>query len=215
MYKPTTQFLDFNAPVGTTDHFNPVQIHKTTDLFQFWENLEKDAGQICDVPFWAIAWPAARALSSFILSNPAMFGNKTVLDFGCGCGIAGITAAKQGGVVTLNDIDPLATHVASINCSINAVSCVISTENLLSASIKQHFDTILIADCFYQKTITDQIITYLRQQCSNGSTIFIADGHRPFTPRNSCRLIETVTMQVDFAVEGVTERSVDLLQFQG
>jgi predicted nicotinamide N-methyase len=213
MYKPTTQFLDFNAPVGTTDHQNPIQIHKTTDFFQLWENLEKEAGHICDVPFWAIAWPAARALSTFIVSHPEMFEARTVLDFGCGCGIAGITAAKLGGIVTLNDIDPLATHVASINSQLNSVSCTISDENLLSKSINHYYDIILIADCFYQKTISDQIITYLCKQCKNGSMIFIADGHRPFTPRNNCRLIETILMKVDFAIEGVTERSVDLLQF--
>lgn len=213
MYKPSRQFLVFYAPVGTTDHNNPVQIHKTADFFNLWENLEKEAGHICDVPFWAIPWPAARALSLFISSHPEMFRNKTVLDFGCGCGIAGITAAKQGGVVTLNDIDPLATHVASINCQINTVSCTISTENFLSDSTPHSFDIILIADCFYQKTISDRIFSFLLRQFKNGSTIFIADGHRPFTPRKNCSILETVILQVDYAIEGVTEREVDLLQF--
>jgi predicted nicotinamide N-methyase len=201
--------------VGITDQSIPVRIHKTTDIFSVWENLEKEAGHICDVPFWAIAWPAARALSSFIERHPEMVRYKTVLDFGCGCGIAGITAAKKGAVVTLNDIDPIAAHVAYINCGINTVSCTISTENLLSDPIATNFDIILIADCFYQKTISDQIITYLLQQLKSGSTIFIADGHRPFTPRKNCTLIETVSLQVDYAIEGVTERNVDLLQFHG
>jgi predicted nicotinamide N-methyase len=215
MYEPSVQFLDFYAPVGTADHSNPVLIHKTTDFFKLWENLEKEAGHICEVPFWAIAWPAARALSSYILNHPEVFRNKTVLDFGCGCGIAGITAAKMGGIVTLNDIDPLAAHVASINCQINAVSCTISKENLLSDPTLRSFDIILIADCFYQKTISDLIMTYLLKQSKHGSVIFIADGHRPFTPRHSCTLLETVTLQVDYAIEGVSEREVDLLQFYG
>lgn len=213
MYKPSGQFLELYAPAGITDHSNPVLIHKTSDFFRLWEHLEIDAGHLCEVPFWAIAWPAARALSSFILKNAGIFRDKTVLDFGCGCGIAGITAAKQGGIVTLNDIDPLAAHVASINCRINTVSCAISTENLLSDSTPQSYDIILIADCFYQKTISDQIFNYIVQQFKNGSTIFIGDGHRPFTPRQNCSLIEKVSMQVDFAIEGVTEREVDLLEF--
>jgi predicted nicotinamide N-methyase len=215
MYKPTLQFLEFYAPVGTTDCHNPALIHKTTDFFQLWENLEKEAGHICDVPFWAIAWPAARALSTFIINHTEMFRNKTVLDLGCGCGIAGITAAKQGGIVTLNDIDPLAAHVTSINCQINTVSCTISTENVLSDSQIHTYDIILIADCFYQKTISEKIYTYLLQQLKNGSTILIADGHRPFTPRQNCCLLETVTLQVDYAIEGVIERNVDLLQLYG
>jgi predicted nicotinamide N-methyase len=215
MYKPSGQFLEFYAPIGITDYCNPVQIHQTSDFFKLWENLEKEAGQICDVPFWAIAWPAARALSLFISAHPEMFRDKAVLDFGCGCGIAGITAAKQGGIVTLNDIDPLATYVASINCQINTVSCTISAENLLSDSTPHSFDIILIADCFYQKTISDQILSYLLRQFKNGSKIFIADGHRPFTPRQNCSMLETVTLKVDYSIEGVTEREVDLLQFCG
>lgn len=215
MYEPSAQFLEFYAPVGTADQSNPVVIHKTTDFFRLWEQLEKETGHLCDVPFWAIAWPAARALSSFILHHPEIFRSKTVLDFGCGCGIAGITAAKMGAIVTLNDIDPLATHVASINSRINTVSCTISIENLLSDSTPSLYDIILIADCFYQKTISDQILTYLLKQSKNGSMIFIADGHRPFTPRQNCHLLETVSLQVDYAIEGVSERKVDLLQFCG
>ncbi len=215
MYKPSAQFLELYAPVEVTDLTNPVKIHQTSDFFGLWEHLEKEAGHLCDVPFWAIAWPAARALSSFILRHPEMFRNITVLDFGCGCGIAGITAARQGAVVTLNDIDPIAAHVASINCQINTVSCTVSVENLLSDSTPAAFDIILIADCFYQKTISDQIHTFLLKQFKNGSTIIIADGHRPFTPRQNCSLIETITLQVNYAIEGVTERNVDLLQFNG
>jgi predicted nicotinamide N-methyase len=215
MFVPSVQFLDFYAPVGTADYGNPVVIHRTNYFFKLWEHLEKESGHICDVPFWAIAWPAARALSSYILQYPEIFRDKSVLDFGCGCGFAGITAAKTGANVTLNDIDPIATHVASINCSTNAVSCSISTENLLSDSTPHPYDIILIADCFYQKTISDQILAYLHKQFKNGSTIFIADGHRPFTPRQNCILLETLTFQVDYSIEGVSERKVDLLQFCG
>lgn len=215
MYKPSRQFLDLYAPVGASDHGNPVLVHSTPDFFKLWEELERESGHICDVPFWAVAWPAARALSAFILQNAEMVSNKTVLDFGCGCGLAGITAAKQEAKVTLNDIDPFAIHVAAANCRINGVSCEISMDNLLCDITTCFYEIILIADCFYQKTISDQIYTYLFQQFKNGSTIIIADAHRPFTPRKNCSLLQTVTLQVDYAIEGVTEREVDLLRFAG
>jgi predicted nicotinamide N-methyase len=136
------------------------------------------------------------------------------LDFGCGCGIAGITAALNGANVTLNDIDPIAIHVASINSVINSTTCNFLNDNLLSSHYNNHFDIILIADCFYEKTISTLIQKYLFTQLKKGSEIIIADGHRPFSPRPASSLLHKVTLDVDFAIEGTTEREVVLFRLQ-
>jgi predicted nicotinamide N-methyase len=211
---PSIQLLNSFAPVQTADHNLPVLMHKAVDFFLLWETLEKELGQICNVPFWAIPWPAARALSHFILQYPEKFSSKSVLDFGCGCGIAGITAGLNGAIVTLNDIDPISIYVASINSSINNSTCNFLNDNLLSSHDNHHFDIILVADCFYEKTISAQIQKYLFTQLKNGSEIIVADGHRPFSPRPASSILHKVTLNVDFTIEGTTEREVVLFRLQ-
>jgi predicted nicotinamide N-methyase len=207
------QFLDHFAPVGYVDSTIPVLMHKTLDFFNLWESLEKESGQLCDVPFWAVAWPAARALSAYILQQPDIFKDKSVLDFGCGCGLAGITACLNGASVTLNDKDPLALHVSSVNSSLNCVSCTISSEDLLLSSNVNNFDIILIADCFYEKSISARIQTFLSNQFKKGTEIIIADAQRPFTPRHMGPLLFKVMLDVDFSIEGTTKREVTLFKY--
>lgn len=210
MVTVSKQFLDHYAPVGPADSSIPALIHKTSDVFELWESLEKEIGRRSEVPFWALPWPAARALSVFILQHPDIFKDKSVLDFGCGCGVAGITAGMSGAIVTLNDIDPLAVYVSSINASLNSVSCKVSGENMLEDSNTKRFDIILIADCFYEKSISAQIERFLLEQSEMGTEIVVADAQRPFAPSHRASLLQTVTLEVDFSVEGTTRRDVTL-----
>ncbi len=203
-------FLNRYAPVGPADSEIPVLIHKTSDIFELWESLEKIIGRRSDVPFWAIPWPAARALSAFILQHPDMFKDKSVLDFGCGCGLAGITAGMNGAIVTLNDIDPLALYVSSVNASLNNVCCEFSCRNLSGDSDTRRFDIILIADCFYEKSISVQIERYLLEQTEMGTEIIVADAQRSFAPRHRASLLQSVTLDVDFTIEGTVMRKVSL-----
>lgn len=208
------QFLDRYAPVGPADSTIPALIHKTSDVFELWESLEKEIGRRSEVPFWALPWPAARALSVFILQHPDIVKDKSVLDFGCGCGIAGITAGMNGAIVTLNDIDPLAVYVSSVNASLNKVSCEVSGENMLESSKTRRFDIILIADCFYEKSISAQIEHFLLQQSKMGTEIVVADAQRPFAPHHRASLLQTVTLEVDFSIEGTTRREVTLFNLK-
>lgn len=71
-------------------------------------------------PFWAFVWPGGYGLTRYISENPHLFWNKTVVDFGCGCGSASVAAWRAGcrGVLS-NDIDPLALLATSLNCNNN------------------------------------------------------------------------------------------------
>ena len=43
-------------------------------------------------PFWAFAWPGGQAIARYILDNPSLVKNKSVLDLASGSGLAGIAA---------------------------------------------------------------------------------------------------------------------------
>ena len=58
------------------------------------------------MPYWAFAWPGGQVLARYLLDHPALVKGKRVLDFGSGCAIEGLAAAKCGASVRCADIDP-------------------------------------------------------------------------------------------------------------
>lgn len=57
-------------------------------------------------PYWAFYWPGGQTLTRFILDRKNLVEGKVCLDFGSGCGSAGIASAMTGAKkVIFNDID--------------------------------------------------------------------------------------------------------------
>jgi predicted nicotinamide N-methyase len=62
-------------------------------------------------PYWGFLWPGSYSLARMCYDRPELVQNKTVLDFACGCGAAGIAALQNGsGTVVANDIDDIAVR---------------------------------------------------------------------------------------------------------
>lgn len=59
-----------------------------------------------------------------MLSVTSFFPSDKVLDLGCGLGVVGIVAAKQGAQVVMSDVDPLAIEITQQNLSLNQVEGV-------------------------------------------------------------------------------------------
>ncbi len=57
------------------------------------------------MPYYALLWPAGEALARAVAEGPAL-GGRAVLDLGCGCGAAGLAAARRGAEVTCLDWAP-------------------------------------------------------------------------------------------------------------
>ncbi len=58
------------------------------------------------IPYWAELWPAAIALSRYLLETYPSLEGKNVLELGCGLGLPGIVAGLLGAEVTLTDYLP-------------------------------------------------------------------------------------------------------------
>jgi len=185
--------------------------HQANDVFALWHAWEDECGRECDVPYWAVVWPGAVSLAAYILSRPETVRNMNVLDFGCGCGIAGIAAAKAGALkVIANDIDPAALHIARLNSQANNVTMHFNSENLLIKDIPESYDIILVADMFYNRKQSIPTINLLRKHKARGTRILIADAERPFTPRQNMQIFKEEIVPVNFDLEGVKERRVTI-----
>jgi len=99
--------------------------------------------------YWAFCWASGQVLARWLLDHPERVSGRTVLDFGCGSGVAAIAAAKAGAKRVLAcDLDPDAMLATRLNAKLNAVELVYAAD---FDAIDEPLDLILVADVLYDR----------------------------------------------------------------
>ena len=74
-------------------------------------------------PYWCFCWASGQVLARYLLENPEIVKDQTVIDFGAGCGIVAIAAALAGARrVIACDLDPNALAACEVNAERNGVT---------------------------------------------------------------------------------------------
>ena len=210
---PSEALLEREAPLRPVPGRPDLVASQAGDVFALWQAWENESGEKQDVPYWANVWPAARLTAEYLGKHPALAGGKTVLDFGCGGGIAGLAAARAGATrVIANDIDPAALWMADRNARANGLTLACEGGNMLLSPPAPEWELILVADLFYEKSIAEPMLRWLRQARAQGALILIADGSRPFAPQSGVRALAEEIFTTDADLEGSAERKVRLLE---
>jgi len=114
---------------------NPLIELNSAQIAALWQHL----------PYWAFAWAGGRALAQYLINHPDQVAGKRVLDFGCGSGIVGITAAQCGASeVWVADLDNDALQAAQQNAEMNNVRL-----HCVSGRQWPEVDLLLAADVLY------------------------------------------------------------------
>ena len=103
---PSAALLARLAPLTPVPGRPDLVAHYAPDVFALWQAWEEECGAPQAVPFWAAVWPAGQLLARVVQAEPAWVRGQTVLDLGCGSGVAGI-AALRAGVTTANGGVPI------------------------------------------------------------------------------------------------------------
>ena len=110
-----------------------------------------------DPPYWGFCWGSGQALARWLLDNPGSVRGKTLVDLGCGSGVAGIAAKMAGAArVILCDRDSRALTAADLNADLNGVAVEFSNslETLLDAPLipgAKDATIVTVADVFYDR----------------------------------------------------------------
>jgi predicted nicotinamide N-methyase len=163
----------------------PFSIFHVKDIDPLLEELVKkgqDSEEIKDekLPYWAELWPSSISLAQFILISEVVKKRMTVLELGCGIGLAGIAAALAGGEVTITDYQAEALAVSEMNWLINLG---VSPRTLLmdwrKPFLDEKFDLIIGSDIVYEERFFEPILNIIWQMSTDDGRILLSEPNRP------------------------------------
>jgi predicted nicotinamide N-methyase len=168
--------MEENTTVRSPPLCPEIHLHLLRDDAPVWHASEKhlfdDAGL---QPYWAFCWAGGQALGRYLLDNPDVVRGRRVLDFGAGCGIAAIAAAKAGAArVIAAEIDPLAVVAIEVNARLNGVAVEGILEDVLQTG-RRDWEVLLAADVCYWSANT----AWLHGLAEHDGLVLISDPGRP------------------------------------
>jgi predicted nicotinamide N-methyase len=211
---PSPELLDELCPFRPVTGCPGIQARTSQAVFALWEAWEKEAGQQCPVPFWAVVWPAAQVLARFLLNQPDLVRGREVIEIGCGGAVASIAARKASSrQVTANDIDPIALAIAHQNSAQNRVNLRFDSENRIENGSIGQAQLVLCSDFFYTKLESLALAGLLDKWRQRSVTILIGDSGRAFVPKDYREVLWEEWVAVDSDLEGREKRAVRILRY--
>jgi predicted nicotinamide N-methyase len=187
--------------LGSALHVRALSLCPELRLWLLHDGVDLDARvdellHASSAPYWAFCWGAGQALARYLLDHADEVRGKRVVDFGAGCGVAGIAAALAGAAsVTAVDIDPLALRMARCNAELNAV-CM-ATAN----TVPDDWEVLLASDVLYE-TGNEH---WLAEAAASGKHVLLSDPLRHGTPRPGlaivCEYAVRTLPDVDYPVQ--------------
>ncbi|HEY8547716.1 MAG TPA: 50S ribosomal protein L11 methyltransferase [Acidimicrobiales bacterium] len=188
-----------------------IELAVAPDVTALWAAIAPPRGPEPSLPYWAVSWPAGRAIARFVLDRPEVVRGRRVLDLGCGSGLQAIAAAKAGAAeVVANDVDPLALAATRHNAARNGVSVTTLADDLLAQGGEHHppgWDVVLAGDVCYQRDLAAAAEAWLRAAAGAGALVLLSDSGRPYAPTTGLDELAAYDVPVDEIAEGTARRT--------
>lgn len=181
----------------------PAAPDRMLDLPEVVAAFDRDG----DAPYWPLQWPPAEAMARAVY-RAGWPREATILEVGCGIGLASLAAAARGSRVTVSDNQSDAVRLAVANAALNDLD----VEGYLldwRTPIEARYDRILGCEVIYDATLHAPLLALLNQMLSPGGEAWLADHGRMHTP-----LFAERAKTAGFAVSLVDELDQPLAAFR-
>ncbi|CAI9120672.1 class I SAM-dependent methyltransferase [Brytella acorum] len=197
-------FIASQTTLGHAALVPEIALYLASEITPIWQATEDHlASAGIEPPFWAFPWPGSQILARHILDHPETVRGRTVLDFACGNGLAGIAAMKAGARhVMACDIDPMALDAVRLNAALNDVT--IETWQGDMVGQQPACDLLICGDVCYNQTMAAHILPWLRQ-CASRHEVWLADPGRSYAPQGDFDVIARCDVPTSLELE---DRSV-------
>lgn len=173
-----------------------LRIRSLVDHMQYWDphGHAKSLGISSAVwPLFGLIWPSSIQLARKIKKRPVC-SRETILELGCGLGLASLVMHRRGARVHASDCHPMAPHFLNVNQALNglsglpyvhaqwgppACSDVLAALGLTPAT--ERYDLIIGSDLLYERSTPALLADLVNQRAKAKAEVWIVDpdrGHR-------------------------------------
>jgi predicted nicotinamide N-methyase len=144
-----------------------------------------------DPPYWALPWIGARAIAALLLDSPPA-ARASVLEIGCGLGLAGVAAGLGGASVLFSDYVPAALEFASANAELNGLpSFETGLIDFTRDRLSRRFDLVVAADVVYEPASYEPLVAFLDEHVvAEGGRVLLTESLRADAKRVLAMLAE-------------------------
>lgn len=128
--------------------------------------------------YFVSEWPGGLALARYVLDHPELVRGLRVLDFGTGCGVVAIAAARAGAeYVCAVDRDDRAVRATLRNAERNGHAIDARAADPLRSDFAVDVDVVLAGDVIYTDAIAPEVLSWL-ETMARGRRVIVGDSGR-------------------------------------
>lgn len=159
----------------------PLRIRSLLDRQQYFDPLgeaERAGISTAAWPLFGLVWPSARVLAAEMQTRPLL--GLSVLEVGCGLGLASLVVQQRLGNVTASDCHPLAGEFMAHNARLNHLPA----PNYLTGNWRElnpelgRFDLIIGSDLLYERDLPALLAAFIECHAEPRCEVIIVDPNR-------------------------------------
>jgi predicted nicotinamide N-methyase len=172
-----------------------VRLHIADDVLVLWravqvETHDPDAA----LPYWAFAWAGGLAIGRYLREHPEAVAGRRAFDLASGSGLCAIAAMRAGAAeATGADIDAFAAAAIDLNARANGRRVSVVHRDVLDEE-PPDVDVILAGDCWYDASLAERALPWLRRALDRGVDVLVGDPGRSHLPTDA--LVELASYEV-------------------
>jgi predicted nicotinamide N-methyase len=138
-----------------------------------------DSNQNIPFPYWAKIWPAAKALSKFIVHNKQLILEKQVMEIAAGLGLPSIVASSFAKKIYATDAIPDAIEFMKLSIQLNRLSNIkTGLYNWHEPTNNFEAEVLLMSDVNYNPADFPQLLSFIQTNLKKGATILLSTPQR-------------------------------------
>ena len=156
--------------------------------------------------YWAFAWAGGLAIARYLEEHPDAVAGRRVLDFASGSGVCAIAAMRAGAAdVVAVDIDAIAVAAIKLNSKANRVRVSASRRDVLGDE-PPDVDVVLAGDCWYDATLAERVLPWLRRVRAAGIDVLVGDPGRRYLPLDDLEELATYDVRTTTELEDMDRK---------
>lgn len=160
-----------------------LRLHLADEVLPLWRAVQLETGDPeAALPYWAFAWGGGLALASYLREHPEAVAGRRVVDLASGSGLVAIAALQAGATEASGiDIDAFAAAAMALNAKANGVRLGLVRRDVLEEP-PPDADIVLAGDCWYDATLAERVLPWLRRAQARGIEVLVGDPGRRYLP---------------------------------